>query len=254
MWRKLRIFILLFILATVAHRAWLQDKHLEWKDTLYVAVYPIAMHGSAASSGYLASLDAQQFQQTADYLAEEAQRYGVGLSRPFELKLGPVISELPPQPPRSGEVWEIILWSLQFRWWSWHNSPALSVPADIQLYLIYHDPAQQTTLSHSTALNKGRLGLVNLFADTKYESQNAVIVAHELLHTLGASDKYNLSTNQPFYPEGFAEPQKNPLYPQDMAELMAGRLPRTANKSEIPTDLSETLIGEKTAFEIGWIH
>ena len=149
---------------------------------------------------------------------------------------------------------QAISWSLRFRWWAWNNSPAVSVPADIQLYLLYHDPGQHKTLPHSTALNKGRVGLIHVFADQEYEKQNAVIVAHELLHTLGATDKYDFADNLPMYPEGYAEPDKQPLYPQDFAELMAGRLPVSRDKANIPAGLSETLIGGKTAMEIGWLH
>lgn len=254
MWRKLRIVILLFILATVAHRAWLQEQHLQWDDTLYVAVYPINVGNQPAVGDYMAGLDGEQFDRIADFFAEEAKRYNLKINRPFELRLGPAVTELPPQPPQQASVLQAIQWSLHFRWWSWRNSPPVSVPADIQLYLLYHDPGLHRVLSHSTALNKGRVGLINVFADSKYEKQNAVIVAHELLHTLGSTDKYNFSTNLPLYPEGYAEPDRQPLYPQDFAELMAGRLPLSDNKAEIPIGLSETLIGNKTAMEIGWMR
>lgn len=254
MWRKFRIVILLFVLATVAHRAWLQEKHLQWEDTLYVAIYPVNVGSQPKVANYVANLDRGQFNLIADFLAEEAERYNLKIRRPFELRLGPEITEFPPQPPQKVGVLQAVLWSLHFRWWAWKNSPPVSIPADIQLYLLYHDPGQYKSLSHSTALNKGRVGLINVFAEAGYEKQNAVIVAHELLHTLGAVDKYDFSNNLPLYPEGYAEPDKQPLYPQDFAELMAGRLPVSQDKAEIPVGLSETLIGSKTAMEIGWLH
>ena len=129
----------------------------------------------------------------------------------------------------------------------------MPVKPDIRLYLLYHNPATSPRLSHSTALNKGRIGRVNLFGSNEYAKQNLVILAHELLHTLTATDKYDLQTNLPAYPEGFAEPNKEPRYPQDFAELMGGRVPMTETKAEIPKSLEQTLIGEKTAREIGWI-
>ena len=36
--------------------------------------------------------------------------------------------------------------------------------------------------------------------------ENNVIVAHEILHTFGATDKYDPATTQPRYPDGYAEP------------------------------------------------
>ena len=147
-----------------------------------------------------------------------------------------------------------MIWSLKFRWFAWNNSPKVNVKPDIRLYLLYYNPATSQALAHSTALNKGRVGRVNLFGENSYSKQNLVILAHELLHTLNASDKYDLQTTLPAYPDGFAEPDKSPRYPQDFAELMGGRVPISETKAEIPKNLAETLIGEKTAREIGWIR
>ncbi|MGZ8251083.1 MAG: hypothetical protein ACXW1P_01950 [Methylophilaceae bacterium] len=253
MWRKLRIAILLFVLATVAHRTWLESQHLDWKKSLYVAVYPINMDGSDAAAKYIATLDADHFDEIAIYAAEEATRYGLALRRPFEMRLAPKVDALPPQPKEQASMLQTVMWSLSFRWWAYKNSPPIAVPPDIKLYLLYFDPATHPALPHSTALSKGRVGLVNVFADKSYARQNNVVVAHELLHTVGATDKYDLSNNQPAYPAGFAEPEKSPRYPQDFAELMAGRIPLSESKAEIPRNLAQTLIGGLTAREIGWV-
>ena len=81
-----------------------------------------------------------------------------------------------------------------------------------------------------------------------------MVITHELLHTLGATDKYDLATNQPLYPEGYAEPDQQPLFPQEKAEIMAGRIPLSETKAAMPEGLTHTLIGEKTAREIKWIE
>lgn len=253
MWRKLRIAILLLILVTVAQRTWLQTQTVDWHDNFYVALHPVNADGSAQAAHYIATLDTEQFQAIADSMAEEGRRYGLGLRRPFEVQLGASIDSLPPQ-PKPGGMLNAMLWSLHFRWWAWRHSPPMPVRPDIRLYLLYFDAATHHTLPHSAALIKGRIGLVNVFADPSYAQQNMVVIAHELLHTVGASDKYDLSNNLPLYPAGLAEPEKQPRYPQDFAELMAGRLPLSADKAEIPAGLSQTLIGEQTAREIGWIQ
>lgn len=253
MWRKLRIVILLFILATVAHRTWRQTQAPEWRNNFYVAIHPVNIHGSAHVTQYLSTLDPEQFHAISDYFAEESERYDLAIRRPFEVQLGAQIDSQPPQPTVRGNMLDSMLWSLKFRWWAWRNSPDMPVQPDIRLYLLYFDAAQYQILPHSAALNKGRIGLVNVFADEKHAEQNAVVIAHELLHTVGASDKYNLSDNQPLYPIGFAEPQKEPRYPQDFAELMAGRLPVSEIRADIPAGLEQTLIGDQTAREIGWI-
>jgi len=253
MWRKFRIVVLLFILATVAHRTWLLNSQTEWKKTLYVNVYPINMDGSQVSDRYIANLHPDQFEEIADYYSGESSQYHLAVKKPFAIRLGPKVQQQPPQPEKTASMLQTIVWSLKFRWWVWRNRPSTTVQPDIKLYLLYFDTAGHPVLPHSTALSKGRVGLVNVFADKSYTKQNNVIIAHELLHTVGATDKYDMANNQPAYPAGFAEPDKTPLYPQSMAELMAGRLPLSESKAEIPLSLGQTMIGNKTAREIGWI-
>jgi hypothetical protein len=253
MFKKIRIFILLIVFATVLQQTFLDKADLSWKDNFYVAVYPVNADGSGEVVSYIKTLTRDDFEPMAAYFAEEATRYNLGLRRPVEVQLGSVVSEVPPAPPIGGSVFSTVIWSLKFRWFAWNNSPDVTVKPDIRLYLLYHDPDTTPALSHSTALNKGRIGRVNLFGNTSYAKQNLVITAHELLHTLTASDKYDLATTLPAYPDGFAEPSKSPLYPQDFAELMGGRVPVSETKAEIPKSLSQTLIGQKTAREIGWM-
>jgi hypothetical protein len=101
-------------------------------------------------------------------------------------------------------------------------------------------------------LQKGRIGSVNLFASNKQTEQNKVVLAHELLHAFGASDKYDLATGQPMYPAGYAYPDQQPLFPQAKAELMAGHIPTSQTQSKMPESIDETLVNEITAIEIGW--
>jgi hypothetical protein len=253
MFKKIRIFLLLIIFATVVQQTVLDKADLSWKDNFYVAVYPVNADGSDEVANYIKTLTRDDFEPIADYFAEEGARYNLGLRRPVEVQLGDVVSEVPAAPPISGSAFSTMLWSLKFRWYAWNNSPDVLVKPDIRLYLLYHDPATSPALSHSTALNKGRIGRVNLFGSKGYAKQNLIITAHELLHTLTASDKYYLATTLPAYPDGFAQPDKSPLYPQDFAELMGGCVPVSKTKAEIPKSLSQTLIGEKTAREIGWV-
>ena len=77
-------------------------------------------------------------------------------------------------------------------------------------------------------------------------------MAHELLHTLRATDKYSFATNTPSFPDGYAAPEARPLLPQTKAELMAGRIPLDAQRAEMPSDLKQVVIGAATAREIGW--
>lgn len=253
MWRKIRIGVLVIVLLTVAQEAWLQTRVLKWRNNLYVAVYPINADGSPVTSEYIHGLHQEEWAPLEAYFAEQAEQYGLSIKSPFRFLQGTGLNELPPAPPKQSSTLEAVLWSLKFRWWAWRHSPPVQMPADIRLYLMYHAPQKTSVLAHSTALSKGRVGLVNVFAGEEYGKTNQVLIAHELLHTLGAKDKYDLATNQPLYPAGFAVPDKTPRYPQDAAELMAGRVPISESRAEIPVGLQQTLIGPASAMEIHWM-
>lgn len=253
MWKNLRIFILLVILGTVIQQTFLDKADLAWQHNFYVAVYPVNADGSNEVTNYIKTITRADFEPMVEYFAEKAAPYNLRLRHPIEVELGDVVGELPPAPPKNAGMLNTIIWSLKFRWFAYFNSPKVGVKPDIRLYLLYHNPATSPRLSHSTALNKGRIGRVNLFGDSQYTNQNLVILAHELLHTLTATDKYNLQTTLPTFPDGFAEPNKQPRYPQEFAELMGGRVAISETKAEIPIDLQQTVIGNKTAREIGWL-
>jgi len=122
----------------------------------------------------------------------------------------------------------------------------------VNIFVRYHQPKVDQRLAHSLGLQKGLIGVVNAYAEEKYQAQNNIVIAHELLHTVGASDKYDLNTGQPVYPEGFANPSLE--YAQSSAEIMAGKIPMSNIKSVMPESLRGCMIGEKTAIEIGWLN
>jgi hypothetical protein len=71
------------------------------------------------------------------------------------------------------------------------------------------------------------------------------------MHTLGANDKYD-DRGHARFPEGLADPTRQPLYPQPGAEIMARNVPISPTEERPPETLSELFVGEETAREIGW--
>ena len=115
-------------------------------------------------------------------------------------------------------------WSLNLRWWSWQvGLDHGKTPAQVRVFMVLHDPRSNLRVADSPGLQKGLIVVTHGFAGRTHTRRNNVIVAHELLHTVGAADEYNLATNLPIYPHGFAEPGREPLYPQLKAELMGAR-------------------------------
>jgi len=248
-----RIFVLLVILAGVAWATWTtRQRTTSWQYPLRVAVFPIDADGSPGTQRYIRSLGVETFRPISEFMHQEAGRYGLTLAAPVQVYLGPEIRRTPPAPPFGGNVPQVMLWSLQMRFWAWINAK-LDPKPHVRMFVLYHDPQRVARVAHSLGLQKGLIGVVNAFASEAQTAQNNVVIAHELLHTVGATDKYDPHSNQPSFPDGYAEPDREPRYPQDYAEIMAGRIPLGEADAEIPSGLSQVLIGSKTAREINWI-
>jgi hypothetical protein len=254
MFKRLRILVLLLILLFVALNTYFDRLYsTDWDIPLRVTVFPINGDGSPVTERYIKELIGTDFLSIEAFFTEEGQRYGLTLERPMQFARGAQIRELPPIIEPGAGVLTSIAWSLRTRYWAWRvPADATGPDPDVQLFVLYHDPAKSSTLPHSVGLQKGLFGIVNAFADRELEGSNDTVMAHELLHTLGASDKYSLNDNQPIHPLGFAEPQREPLYPQRFAELMGGRIPLSPSDSQIPASLRQVVVGPATALEIGW--
>jgi hypothetical protein len=255
MWRALRIAVLLLVLLIVAGQAWLDRfSTTRWQHTVYVGAFPASADESTATARYLAQLDQRKIDEVGDFLKAEARRYGVGVDEPIELKLYPTLTSPPPALDSGAGVFTRILWSLKLRY---YRSRALATISrsrpKIALFLLYHDPALTQSLPHSAGLQRGLTAVVHVFASRSQEAQNRIVITHELLHTFGATDKYDLATGLPQYPEGFAEPQLAPRYPQQLAEIMAGQMPLSATEARLPGSLDDERVGPLTAKEIGWV-
>jgi hypothetical protein len=254
MYKFLRITILLLILATVAQEAWLARSRVSsWREPVRVAIYPLNGDGSAVADAYLKTLKPTAFVSIEEFFTEEAQRYRLDIERPISITLAPAIAELPPQPPSHGNMLENVFWSLHMRWWAWWHGNVAGVKPQIRLFALFFNPATHATLPHSVGVQRGMIGLINVFATQTMAGSNTVVISHELLHTLGATDKYDPDSTLPRFPDGYAEPERNPRYPQSFAEIMAGRIPMTPTSAEIPDSLAQTIIGPATAAEINWL-
>jgi len=254
-WRAVRITVLLLVLVVVAGQAWLDRfSTTRWQRTLVVGAFPVDADASEATERYLAQLDQRKIDGVGGFLQSEARRYAVAVDEPIELKLYPALTLPPPALDPGAGVFTRALWSLKLRYYRSRTLAAISRSRPkIALFLLYHDPALTQSLPHSAGLQRGLTAVVHLFASRSQEAQNRIVITHELLHTFGATDKYDLATGLPQYPEGFAEPQLAPRYPQQLAEIMAGRMPLSATEARLPDSLEDERVGPLTAREIGWV-
>jgi hypothetical protein len=253
--RSIRITILLLILFVVGMDALLTRwRSTDWDQSLVVVVYPINGDNSTESDKFIKYITEDNFKPIESYLSFYAKKHGILLAEPFMVKLAPELKQNPPPAPATNSYLAIIWWSLKTRYWSYKNDTYEEIPANIKVFVRYHAFAEGKRIEHSVGLEKGKTCIVNAYASPMLVNRNQVIIIHEILHTLGATDKYDLDTEMPIYPEGYAMPEQNPLWPQEMAEIMGGYIPLAAEKSIMPATLAETIIGSVTAREIGWLN
>jgi hypothetical protein len=250
--RQLRILALLLVLLIVAVGTWRdRARSTQWRVPLFVAIYPIAADDSPVTQRYVASLDAGRYADIDQFFAAQAHRHGITLPVPLQTRLKTPLAQRPPERAGPGAL-STLVWSLKLRFWAWRRTSGASEPADVRVFVLYHDPAIKPTVPHSAGLAKGMIGVVHAFAQPDMDGGNGMVIAHEIMHTLGATDKYDPDTDAPRFPDGYGDPLQSPRYPQRSAELMGGRRALTPTSWEQPSGLAECVIGAATADEIRW--
>ncbi len=253
--KTLRVHFLLFILLIVALYTYEQKRaSTSWYKTLEIVIYPINVENNKIVDKYIDKLKDKNFALIDKFMSAQSGKYNLILSKPTRTRLGKEITVLPPLAPKPDSgILSVISWSIKFRYWAWKNTPDdQSNLRRIRIFVLYHQASDGRQLAHSYGLNKGLLGYVNAFASKEQQDQNNIVIAHEFLHTLGASDKYG-ANGEPILPIGFASPNKKNPYDQSKAEIMAGRIPVSPTKSKMPESLKKCVIGKETALEINWL-
>lgn len=259
-WRKWRVGLLVAVLIVIA--AWaagvqkIRSSRAHWNRPLEVAIVllaPGAMDEAriARLRDGLGDLDSR--------LAAEFKRYRGGGS-PFSFSLvGPLpfngaLSFTPESPgivdraKHAYRIWRTLR--------GIHSASGFDPKRyDARIYLILEPETSAggavTTFAEGSGAVGGEVGFVRAAAGSNDAVLALTAVAHELLHCLGATDKYDASGHA-VLPAGLAEPQLLPQFPQRYAEWMVGEVPTGPGQGRLPTSLAELRIGPVTAREIGW--
>ena len=253
MFRALRIVLLLGILLMAGGitywERWLVS---QWSHPLTVVIYPVNGDGSDNTQRYIDGLTANHFQGISTFLAKQGERYWLKRLPMPVVHLGHQTKLIPPSPAiGSSGVYTSLLGSLKLRYFVFRNTPFFDNLGKIRIFVVYHAAEGAKPLQHSLGLQKGLVGLVHAFSVPEQDDQNNIVITHEILHTLGATDKYG-ANNQPIHPDGFGEPEASRLYPQKTAEIMAGRIAISPTETVMPNNLNGCVIGYKTAHQINW--
>ncbi|MEQ1667638.1 MAG: hypothetical protein ABL868_04205 [Sulfuriferula sp.] len=252
--KRIRIAVLLGILVTLAAMtSWERWFVAQWMRPLQVVVYPINGDHSEQVQQYIDKLTESDFTEIGSFISQQSARYRLTPIAAPQIKLAHAIATEPPPPPKQpASAVDIALWSLKLRQYVWQNTPFWQSLGQVKLFVVYHQGEDGVALEHSLGLQKGLIGVVHAYARPDQNAQNNVVITHELLHTLGTTDKYDAQL-QPIYPEGYAEVDgAEPHYPQTAAEIMAGRVAMSPTRAVMPASLQACVIGAKTAYEIQW--
>lgn len=122
---------------------------------------------------------------------------------------------------------------------------------DSRIYVVTEPSTGKTNFVDGFGQAGGRIGVAHVGLGPNMVDYGLFVAAHELLHTLGATDKYDSEGNA-LIPDGLADPEQRPLFPQPGAEVMAGTRVLSTSLEAAPDSLQDLWVGPKTAREIGW--
>jgi hypothetical protein len=254
---RIRVAVLLTILAGVLLYAWRDVRQrrarTDWSRTLDVAI--VVLRQGPVRDEHVAALRAR-VPHLSEVMTAELRRYRSAGPEPFSLSVhGPVdVSEGPPTPKGDG-VADLARHSYA----TWSYLQKIDADAglgnrgiDARIYVVVR-PARdgQRTFVEGWGQQGGRVGFVEVELEASMVDFALFVTAHELFHTLGASDKYD-ARGEVLVPSGLAEPQLSPALPQRCVELMARHRPIAPGVAERPSGLHELRVGPVTAQEIGW--
>jgi len=198
------------------------------------------------------------FQRIAEMFTDEHTRYTDQDIDYLRLEIHPVqVKEIRPPQLTTGESGWLELTQTSWRYLRYFDqlSQDAGISRDdigVQLFLIF-GPQDSDLAAHSRGSERGRTAVSYVAAEELNPAYALVTLAHELGHTLGALDSYEMDSSLPMHPEGFVEPFNHPLYPQEFAELMAVDIPLgPAIEAEIRS-LDQVRIGHQSAADMGWI-
>jgi hypothetical protein len=196
-------------------------------------------------------------QQLESWLTAELDRARPGAHGEIHLRrYGPTPLQEPlPLAPASDGLWDRTEygWTLSRRLDRLDSAAGVVARAyDARLYvLLEHREENAPRFAEGIAEAGGEIGLVHAVLEDDDLTLALTATAHELLHCLGASDKYDADGHA--LPDGLVEPSLAPPFPQRFADPMVGELPLGPHRGRLPRSLDELRMGAQTAREIGFL-
>ncbi len=255
-----RVTLLSAILLGVLAYAWIdyEQRHSRnlWREPLTVGMVVLDLGKGGVDEDVLASLAARA-SALGERLSGEFARYR-DAEQPMirVLPYGPVyVKRRPPEPQGEG-LWEALRYSYELWRYTSQVDEAAHVPTRMlgsRIY-VFAEPVTDAKRKQVEGYSQdgGRIGIARVQLDDSTVDLGLFVVAHELMHTLGASDRYD-EFGRTQVPEGLGNPEQRPLYPQLTADVMARNRVLAPGTEVPPETLEELSVGTQTATEIGWL-
>jgi hypothetical protein len=249
----IQLLLLLILLLLLVNLWSSRSNDVHWQQPVRLGIYPVNADGDPLTQAWINQLQVEHFQDIERFFSREAARYRLSLEQPVQVQLAPQVDSNPPQVPEHPSILDAIWWSIKMQFWVLLNDPLPKGQVDARVFMNFHLPQNEIGMRHSLGLQRGLIGLVNGYAGVDHQGRNNLIAAHEFLHTLGATDKYDAHTAEPLWPDGYADPTQVPLFPQTRAEIMGGRVQVSPGWALLPPSLEHVVVGAATAIEINWL-
>jgi hypothetical protein len=226
----------------------------EWQRPLQVAL--ILLQEPEVEPAALARLQ-QRVEALEAVLEAEFARYG-GDFRPIRFRQFGPVPEASPVPVAAAQpsLWQSLQLSLELGAFARKNDRAAGLDSDDfdgKIYVRLSAPrSQRRSLVEGLGEDGGRIAVTNLELREDSADFGLFVVAHELFHLLGASDRYD-AEGSALLPDGLGDPGLVPRYPQRRAEVMARGRVIAPGVEAPPAQLDELSVGSLTAREIGWL-
>lgn len=254
--QRLRIAVLLTILFGVCSlgvKEW-RRRHLGWERPHRVLVVLVNGPGKALASG-LSSAFAARAEAVERTLELQRRRYSPNSLAPIELTVvGPVAEASPPPALDDADLWSLLQFNLELRSYAEQHDDRSGVdgsPFDVRLYVRASQSTGRSEAAEGLGQQHGSIGVVSTEISVDGVDFAWFVAIHEYLHTRGATDKYG-PDGRAVSPQGYANPEQEPLLPQHGTELMARGRPQSLTMEDIPGAPESWVIGKWTAAEIGW--
>lgn len=264
-----RLLLLLLLTVMVSVVVWYRSSRVDWAADAAIRVMLLELLPAGAQT----SRDLMAFNGTPvrepfalnaycvqDFFADEYERYHPGSRPRVELHLiGPYAVPLDPPDLHDPDASSSQLLVRSMRYYRYFERLGADLGVDFDAFdvraVAIFEPGYEYEQIEALSLAspRRRFGVIRLNLNHLDPEYSGLTLLHELAHAFGASDKYDMDSFHAVWPQGYVEPDRHPVHPQEYAELMAGDVPISEEEEREIESLDQVRIGVQTAYEMGWI-